>query len=104
MHGLEYKERLKKLNLLSTERRTQQYKIIYCWKVLQGLVPNFGLIEVNNRGKGRTLKVPKVSSKVKKVLEESLLVEGPMLFNSLPAIIRNYDGTKDGFKKTLDDL
>ena len=104
MHNLEYKDRLKKLKLLFTERRTQRYKIIYCWKVLQGIVPNCGLINVDKRGKGRTLKVPKVYAKVRKVREESLLVEGPMLFNSLPAMIRNYDGSKEGFKNLLDNF
>ena len=69
------------------------------------MVPNCGLIEVENRpSKGRVLKVPKITSKVKKVREESFMVEGPMLFNSMPPIIRNFDGSKECFKKLLDEF
>ena len=38
---LNYWERLQDLKLYSLERRRERYGIIYIWKVLQSLVPNF---------------------------------------------------------------
>ena len=68
-------------------------------------MPNFGILDIRNRvGKGRYLEIPKVSEKSKKIWEESFLVEGPLLFNSMPAVIRNYDGSKEGFKKLIDEF
>ena len=91
MHNLEYKERLTQLGMLSTERRTQWYKIVHCLKMVKYLVPSCGLIEAEMRpGKGQTLRVPKVQSKGKKVEEESFTVEDLMLFNSMPPKIRNF--------------
>ena len=41
MHDLLYDERLKALKLYSLQRRRERYCIIYVWKILEGLVPNF---------------------------------------------------------------
>ena len=38
-----YWERLKTMKLNSMQRRIERYKIIYTWKVLEGLVPNCGI-------------------------------------------------------------
>ena len=103
MWNTQYKDRLKLLGMYSTERRTQRYRIIYCWKIVQGLVPNCGLTVVGARpGRGRILKVPKIMTKGRKAREESFSVEGPLLFNCLPSKIRNFNGKKEEFKKLLD--
>lgn len=39
---LPYRDRLKRLKLSSTQRRHERYKIIYCYKIIRGLVPNPG--------------------------------------------------------------
>ena len=105
MWNVEYKDRLKILGIYSTERRTQRYRMIYCWKILQGIVPNCGLIETESRpGRGQILKIPKNQTKGRKTREESFSVEGPMLFNCLPPKIRNFNGKKEEFKKLLDNF
>ena len=40
---LPYWERSKCLRMNSEQRRLERYKIIYIWKILQGLVPNCGV-------------------------------------------------------------
>ena len=44
-YKLNYWELLNKLQLLSLERRRERYQIIYVWKILEGLVPNFAHVE-----------------------------------------------------------
>ena len=41
MDDLPYTKRLKMLNINSLHRRRERYCIIYLWKILEGLVPNF---------------------------------------------------------------
>ena len=36
-----YHERLKSLGLYSLQRRRERYCIIYVWKIIEGLAPNF---------------------------------------------------------------
>ena len=41
LEHLNYWERLKALSLYSLQRRRERYLIIYVWKIVQGLAPNF---------------------------------------------------------------
>ena len=41
MKCLEYSKRLVSLKLYSPQKRRKRYCIIYVWKIIQGLVPNF---------------------------------------------------------------
>ena len=41
MQSLEVSERLVSLKLYSLQRRRERYCIIYVWKIIEGLVPNF---------------------------------------------------------------
>ena len=41
---LNYWERLNKLKINSQQRRCERYRILYIWKVLEGLVPNPGIV------------------------------------------------------------
>ena len=108
MEGLSYWERLKELRLYSLERRRDRYAVIYIWKILEGLVPNFGITSYNNPRTGRHCTVPKVptaSSKVRTIYSNSLGFKGPQLFNSLPKDLRNLHGVGvEVFKKRLDAL
>ena len=45
-----------------------------------------------------------MKQRVRKVREESLTVEGPMLYNSLPPLLRNFNGSVDSFKNLLDEF
>ena len=42
MRQYNYWERLQVMKMISTERRTERYKIIYMWKVINGKVPDLG--------------------------------------------------------------
>ena len=109
---MNYWERLKELKMNSMQRRLERYKMIYTWKVIEGLVPNCGIEaaevqeEPDETRKGRLIKVPKHKSKVQsiqKIRETSFQMSGPKLFNQLPRELR--DLTKMGveeFKQELD--
>ena len=49
---LNYWERLKKLKMNSQQRRFERYRIIYIWKILEGLVPNPGVNQCDPVTKG----------------------------------------------------
>ena len=105
-----YWERLQELGLYSLERRRERYAIIYIWKIVQKLVPNFEervqLRSYVNERRGRLCRVPPVNYRamirLQTIREASLPIVGPRLFNCLPQEIRNYEGTLDGFKGRLD--
>jgi ribonuclease P/MRP protein subunit RPP40 len=107
MRGLNYWERLAKARLLSSERRQERYRIIYSWKVLQGLVPNCGLSldSIPDSRRGRTLAIPPLTGSVRAIRsmkESAFQTEGPRLFNSLPREVRNIKGCLQTFKSHLD--
>ena len=61
-HDIPYNERLQKLNMLSTERRQERYRILYTWKALNGLVPHFGLEPLPRQsGRGNLVKIPSLT-------------------------------------------
>ena len=53
----------------SQHRRMERYRILYAWKILEGLVPDCGMEweeeSINDR-KGRRLKNPKFENKITK--------------------------------------
>ena len=94
--------------MLSLQRRLERYRILYTWKILEGISPNCG-IEVKLEGGrvGRKCNIPKIQTKSQKwvqtLREQTFQINGPQLFNSLPAYLRNI--TKcgvDDFKTKLD--
>ena len=109
MKDLDYLERLKYLKLYSIQRRFERYSVIYTWKVLQGLVVNPGIKINTNRGSrsGLTLKIPKFTNELR---EQSYMIKGPKLFNSLPANVKEFPNlyqndpkrAVDAFKRELD--
>ena len=104
---LSYWERLRKLKLLSQERRMERYRIIYTWKILEGKSPNCGIEFKNNERLGRMCEIPQIKANSQKAIqtlrENSFQVNGPRLFNCLPKKIRNKRGCSiDEFKSTLD--
>ena len=91
---LPYWERLKMLRMNSEQRRLERYKIIYTWKILEGLVPNCG-VEVtpdSDTRQGRKCMIRPLSKKasvaMKTLRDGSFQVDGPRLFNCLPKQIR----------------
>ena len=92
VRNLNYWERIKTLKFKSQQRRLERYRILYVWKILEGKVPNCGLNVNQCERKGRLCVIPglvKTSKKsVQTLREDSFQVNGPRLFNSIPAHIR----------------
>ena len=108
-NSMDYWARLSHLQMLSQQRRLERYRIIYTWKVLEGLVPNCGLESENKPRLGRSCSIPSLvntgSTKVRTLRENSFQVHGPKLFNSLPIQVRNISKcTVEEFKAQLDKV
>ena len=108
MHGLTYWEQLQRLKLFSLERRRERYRIIYIWKILERIVPNFteqndGIEVLHSDRRGRTCFQPAVQrSPYQELRNASLAVQGVKLFNSIPKYLRNLTGcSKEKFKYSL---
>merc|ERR1712098_200620 len=56
MEGLNYHERLKKLNMYSLERRRDRYLIIYGWQQIENIKENVLKLELSGRNSNRTIK------------------------------------------------
>ena len=91
--SLNYWERLKALDLFSLERRRERYLIIYVFKIIQCVTPNFAspkfeIKAIYNERRGRTCVIPPINNRamasVKTMVESSFPVRSPKLFNSLP--------------------
>ena len=101
----QYWQRLKMLKMYSQQRRMERYRVLYVWKILQGISPNCGLEMTYNERRGREVKIPPIKSKgtVQSLRESSFQVMGPRLFNSLPKSLRNLQkGSIEDFKIMLD--
>ena len=93
MSNLSYWERLKILKLNSQQRRLERYRMIYVWKILEGLSPNCGIKHDTNDIRGRMCQVPPLvknaRQSIKTQREQTLQVHGVKLFNKLPWELRN---------------
>ena len=104
---LGYWERLKKLQMLSQQRRLERYRVIYLWKIMEGKSPNCGIQNsIKSERLGRTCPLPEVkkssSQRIQTLRENSFQIHAPKLFNSLPKEIRNLTGCSvDKFKEAL---
>ena len=89
-----YWEALKHMKMVSVQRRMERYRVMYCWKILENLVPNCGIIEMpgtHDTRQGRRLEVPKIkgTAKINKKKEQCFQINGAKIFNCLPSKIRN---------------
>ena len=96
------------MKMYSEKRRLERYRVIYTWKVLQGLVPSPGIVEAQeNEYLGRRCQIPRLNHKsrmsIQTMKENSFQTNGPKLFNSLPKHIRNMKKFSEvEFKEQLD--
>ena len=113
MQGRSYWEQLSKLSLYSLERRRERYIIMYVWRILENLTPNFndpnagGIRAYWNDRRGRLCDVPAVRGQApaafRRIRYSSFGIIGPRLFNMLPKELRNItDCDLDVFKRKLD--
>ena len=100
---LSYWERLKTMKMNSLQRRFERYKIIYVWKILEGLVPEANVtLAPEDERKGRLCKIPALKPQERKKRELSFQVAGPRIFNSLPKYFRGIK--KCSVEEKLDEL
>ena len=109
MEHLTYWDRLKALSLYSLQRRRERYAIIYVWKIIQGLAPNFERedLRIKTYGVGsrlgrRCMLPPLIRSGEGSLRDRSFITVGPRLFNSMPYDIRQFEGSLMTFKRKVD--
>ena len=110
MEELDYGQRLKALNLYSIQRRHERYKVIYVYKIKEGLVQNIsednGLKFTYHGRHGCRCEIPiypLYNNRAGKARENSFALTACNLWNALPRHIRNISGKSiDGFKRHLD--
>ena len=108
-----YMDRLQMLKLNSLERRRERYVILYMFKFIASMVPDLG-IKRNYNVRTKLHLVPKycnhTNAQIQKKRRESIYVRGPLLYNKLPAKMRELPDTKktnednySTFKAELDE-
>ena len=102
---LSYWDRLKRLNLMSLQRRRERFSIIHVWKILNKEAPND--VEMNfyeNSRLGMKVKIPKFSHKaqasISSCYDHSFAIRGARLWNLLPKTL-NSETTLEKFKVAL---
>ena len=102
---MNYWQRLDFTGINSVERRIERFKIIYTWKVINGLAPSLDFVLKNDDRRGKTIVFNKPTGSVMRIVslkEKSLQYQGPYLFNALPKCIREIEGDLTYFKTILD--
>ena len=89
MKDIHYWDRLKKLSLMSLQRRRERYIIMHMWKILNSVTTNDLNIEFVSRPRlGNLAKVPMARRSVytanQSIYEKSFAVMGPKLWNAMP--------------------
>ena len=108
LKAVNYWDKLKLLKLYSQERRRERYLIIFIWKISQGLVSGYEVPFNYNSRSGRwavpaSMTCSRVPARIRQAKENILRVKGCMLFNLIPAVLRNANhGDILMFKNNLD--
>ena len=102
---LSYWDRLKKLNLMSLQRRRERYAILQVFKILKGLTPNDLSLEFyQTKRRGLCCKIPPMSKtcspRIQRMYDDSFRVVGAKLWNRIPSTIRSKP-TLSSFKSSL---
>ena len=100
------------IKLYSQQRRRERYRVIYIWKILEGLVPDpipsLLLAKFNDRTGRKCAQqaLPtQAPQRVKTLLACSLPFNGPKIFNALPRKIRDLTNCSvSKFKMELDNF
>ena len=104
MQYFDYKSRLSRIGLYSLQRRREIYLIIYIWKILEKLVPDFSSYVSTRRGRLCTVNHVPVG-RLGSLMCNSFRWKATKLFNCLPNYIRNSSSCSTlVFKKRLDNF
>ena len=107
-----YHQRLRKLKLLSLQRRRERFIIIQMWKIINNISPNdLEFTITNNPRRGIKVKVPSMntsaSQRSQSLYDSSFGVMGPRLWNILPkkiSLITNKNSFKTSLSKYLERI
>ena len=93
VNHLAYWDRLKKLKLMSLQRRRERFIILQVFKVYQGLSPNdLGLEFTHSARRGQCCKIPPLSktstAKSQSIFDKSFRISSAKLWNRVPKDIR----------------
>ena len=109
MSGKDYAQRLNELPISSVQRRHERYKILYTYKVKEGMVPNIskthGLKFDYSGRRGCRCVIPNypIRGKAIRARDNSFALTACNLWNSLPRSIRDIEGEDlPHFKGKLD--
>lgn len=103
-----YLGRMKEVGHFSLQSRCEPYVVLYIWKIMAVLVPNFGIDTDNNPQTGRLCAAPKVPPSLSRMRTEyckSLVIDDPQYFNVLPGTGKIKDWQRvdiNVFKKCLE--
>ena len=102
---LSYWDRLKKLDLLSLQRRRERYLIIHMWKIINGHAPNdISVKHYQHNRLGVKCRIPDLPNSAprsaKTAYDHSFSVRGPQLWNILPREINSITSL-DLFKRRM---
>lgn len=102
---LDYWQRLKKLKILSLQRRRERYTIIHVWKIANGLAPNDIKMEFKTHQRlGVKAVIPELNTKAQKSIsthyDNSFGVKAARIWNLIPREI-NEKTDLDSFKVSL---
>jgi len=93
---LNYWDQLSALKMYTQERRMKRYRIIYIWKILEGIAPSVGIKSYTSTWQGCLCQVPQIkqckSGKIRAIREGNLQIRGPPLFDSLQVNICSQTG------------
>ena len=91
MNDMLYHERLKSLGLYSLQRRRERYCIIYIWKIIESLAPNFSnpIASTVSGRRGRSCDISHVNvGRVGTLSYNSFRWRSIRIFNSFPMHLR----------------
>ena len=102
---LTYWDRLKRLKMMSLQRRRERYCIIHVWKIYNGDAPNDIHMEFHTNDRlGIKAIIPPMSKiaklSVRSEYDRSFKIRAAQLWNTLPAAVGNL-GTLESFKVGL---
>ena len=96
-------EKLENLKMLSIQRRLQRYRVIYTWRVIEGLSPACGLVVTHGPETRLGRRCSADERGRSSIFNQTFQVQGSKLFNSIPKNIRNLTGCRqEEFKEQLD--
>ena len=112
MQDLNYYERLQILNLLSLQRRRETLIILNIWKIKHKLLPNSINLQFKEHNRSLACKailppLPRVNKALQTKFEESFVIRGAKLWNSLPPPLTQLESLgqfKAALKKYVNEL